>query len=483
MSKNKPSTQAAAAAAAPEVETPAIVLEPVPLRKMAIVDNILVEAVSNRYFHGFSAVAGLPGIEIEKVAPQFGCTPFLPKLTFDEWKQIVSFHRWSVATYSAETHISTLLTADGQYIHCPFHQAIRRGAMTVNVDYTTPDNIAILEQFQSELGINTGDFHASTHNHVRAGAFASGTDKDDETFKQGWHFTIGNCDQKKVSIDGRVRVKFNPRWDDEGRVMVRASSNLIQISDWANWVDIPHVHPDMPDAMRKDAALFWLTTCPDEGFPEEWKSYITETKTVYGGHGHGQGPVGYQNRQQWQGRTSQQQQWNAEDWNANGSRKANGTVENAASTVPAKKLASIPADRASRRGHILAYGAVSEEAVAENLNGISISREMYREYRVEISILDMLATHGLTLSDALTITGSIKNGTHLALYTSEGTTIARAAKAILDSEDFAAVAAACVNLEDLFRLCPGYMVSQAVSECPHNRRLLLGSFMKDTSDV
>jgi hypothetical protein len=270
---------------------------------------------ANRFF-GLDAVVPLKSLNIEAKAPEFSVT--CPKIPWSDWCQIVSFHRWCVKTFNAETHISHLLTSDNKFIHCPFHQQVRRGAMTIHVNYASTENQEILRRLNEEYGVSTGDFHGTTHNHVTAAAFESGTDKSDEEFKQGFHFTLGKLNMPVVDIHARVRVIIPAQFDEEGNRLSSAVRELIpDVKDIGKLIEIPGWDPSLSMAVRQELSKYW--TCrtpqlqrvievpvegqvatPDDGFPEEWKDYIVELPATtyspgkyYGGAGTYSSPQSY----------------------------------------------------------------------------------------------------------------------------------------------------------------------------------------------
>lgn len=229
---------------------------------------------SNRFFSSavevplasINAVAGGPEVEIKA-----------PKIPYDHWKQIVAWHRKVVKDYNAEAHISHLLTRDGEYLHVPFHQSVRRGSMTIKVDYQDADNAIIMQRLEDEYGVSTGDFHGTTHNHVVSTAFESGTDKTDEEYKQGVHFTVGKMNLPVIDIHARVRVLMSAEFDPEtGERRMAAGSLYGVIKDYGRLLEIPGWDASMPEAAREALSLWHATHVPDEGFPAEWMDFIDE---------------------------------------------------------------------------------------------------------------------------------------------------------------------------------------------------------------
>lgn len=201
------------------------------------------------------------------------------RIPWEDWIQICAFHRWSVATFRAETMISHLLTREGKFIHVPFHQQVTRGAMTIHVNYESPENEELYTRLIQEHGVNMGAFHGTTHNHVVSTAFESGVDKSDETDKQGFHFTLGQLDKFPLDIHARVRIII-PGSFANGQLVVGASRQYGVIEDYSQLIEVPGVEDDMPPELRIAISKHRVTRTTDLGFPEEWKAMVTEKKYV-----------------------------------------------------------------------------------------------------------------------------------------------------------------------------------------------------------
>jgi hypothetical protein len=265
----------------------------IPPDGLIIGDKKVYAARRNRFFEALTEVP-LPSINARPMEDPLKI--LLPPIPYDHWKQIVSWHRKVVADYNAEAHISHLLTRDNQYLHVPFHQSIRRGAMTVDVNYKSPDNLAIMERLEQEYGVSTGDYHGTTHNHVKSSAFESGVDKNDETHKQGVHFTVGYMDRPVIDIHCRIRVLLNAVFDPEtGARRLAASSQYVLVEDYGRVIDIPGWDPDIPLETRKTLSKWHAIHVPDEGHPAEWMDFIDEVAyTSY--HNQGNWPQTYGNQ-------------------------------------------------------------------------------------------------------------------------------------------------------------------------------------------
>jgi hypothetical protein len=270
---------------APEEEDPRYVQVAMPAGGLRISGSKLYAPRENRFFRGWTETPPA-GFNMESAAPELKI--LAPKITYDDWKQIVAYHIWSVKTYNAETHISHLLTEAGAYIHFPFHQRITRGAMTVKVDYETEENLEVFAKLREQFGVNSGDWHGTTHNHVHMGAFDSATDKDDETTKQGFHITVGKMAVYPIDIHARIRVKMSAEYDNQGNRVLPANSELVPVKDFGHIIAVPGWDASLPAEVREKLSLHWVTHIKDEGFPEEWKDCITEVKSNYSSH-HGGG--------------------------------------------------------------------------------------------------------------------------------------------------------------------------------------------------
>jgi hypothetical protein len=245
----------------------------IPTEGLGIHEGQLFSIRENMFFSGAAPIP-LASLNVKAITPEWKI--LAPKIPYSHWCSIVAFHKWCVATFCAETHISHLLTDDGKWIHCPFHQSVTRGAMTIQVDYSTPENLAIFEHLRTTYGVNSGNWHGTTHNHVKASAFASGTDKGDELHKQGVHITVGNCDKEVITVDARIRILIPARFNEDGDKISPPVSELLMVKDWGTILEIPGWDKSLPDAVRIPLAHHWATHTPDNGFPEEWKDYITE---------------------------------------------------------------------------------------------------------------------------------------------------------------------------------------------------------------
>lgn len=462
-------------------DVPAVIALPPPPRIILLKGDQFLEPRQNRFFHAPAPVElELPGLVIKPVTVlPIGLTPGLRRLTYDEWCQIAAFHVWSVATFRAETLLDHFILPNGEHYTTPFHQQVTRGAMTISVDYTTSENVELMQRLTA-MGINSGDFHGTTHNHVTMSAFASGTDKDDEAFKQGWHFTIGNCDKKPLSVHGRIRIRFSPRFDEDGNRIAKGFSEIYEVSDWSKVIDIPGVDEDMPPELRKQICEYWVTRPKDQGFPEEWKSFVSEKKfTSYSGGGTGHGPARFQGRY-YGGHGGYQGQFPTDDDEFYGF-PTSGKSSPAASTpgsAAGRNVVTTAKPSAVAKGHHLASGTVEEGRVETVIGGTSISREQYRKYRHELALLEALASSPLSRDEIGKLLSKFEGGGYKEFYSAPSGMLEVACCRLIDSvTDLEALVAAAKNVLDLWNACPLYAWSASPQEHPANRAFLLTHMM------
>lgn len=227
-------------------------------------------------------------LQLERVSAP-GLLSDIPKFPYEQWLQVVGFHRWSYKTFKQETHLSHFITKDNQFITLPFHQTV--SGMTIKIDLQTEENQQLLRSLEEQYGIDIGGFHGTTHNHVNANAYQSGTDKHDEENQQGVHFTLGNLGQKDMSIHARVSAIFNGDMSliEPGKPFPPEAKILKKMMDLApvsilSFIDVPHLDDNFKEMPKEyiDAAMKRYITGigfdTELPFPDEWKARVTEKK-------------------------------------------------------------------------------------------------------------------------------------------------------------------------------------------------------------
>lgn len=157
--------------------------------------------------------------------------------------------------------------------------------MTVREDITTEER----ESWAREGLIEAGTMHS----HCEAGAFQSGTDRDDEARRDGLHVTIGKL--KNDPYDIHARMTWTLVGEEKDGKLVRASQIINQKPNLRDWFILPQVVEDFIDAepsLEVGVIKYMLTKPPgkDISYPEGWKAKLirrTATATTPVGAWHG----------------------------------------------------------------------------------------------------------------------------------------------------------------------------------------------------
>lgn len=254
-------------------------------------DGKIVSFRDNSYFsvaEPLNAESIAKKLNITKVESE-GISSKIPTMPYEQWLQIVGFHRWSYKTFKKETHLSHFITKEGKFITLPFHQEAT--GMSIKIELNSPENQALIAQLTEEHGIDIGGFHGTTHNHVAMAAFQSTTDNSDEAGQQGIHFTLGELHKPEMSIHARVSAIFNGDISQikEGSppppeaLILKKMITLSPISI-LSFIDIPHLDKNFKEMPKEyiDAAMKRYVTGigfhETLEFPEEWKARVTEKK-------------------------------------------------------------------------------------------------------------------------------------------------------------------------------------------------------------
>jgi hypothetical protein len=120
------------------------------------------------------------------------------KIEWSSIQEVISFFLWQHRTFKTESQLRLLRHENGSFIFIPFYQYIETGLQSNEVKDSI-ENTRLTEHYLK----NGYHFFGSIHHHCSVNAFQSGTDYQDEIKINGFHFTIGNLDQKKLGLHGR----------------------------------------------------------------------------------------------------------------------------------------------------------------------------------------------------------------------------------------------------------------------------------------
>lgn len=135
-------------------------------------------------------------------------------MPYEMWQSIIRFFKWSYDEHKSESLVYLYYNEKEEkwMAWAPPQEGI---GMTVKAKDDHP-NFKQSDLFKGYIRVGTG------HHHCSAGAFASGTDKDDEKDHNGFHFTVGKLDEGKLDL--HFRATFNGN---------------VQVVDPSWWISLP----------------------------------------------------------------------------------------------------------------------------------------------------------------------------------------------------------------------------------------------------
>lgn len=143
-----------------------------------------------------------PDIPVPEMELQGRFNVGFPKIPYALFLQIAKWQTEIALEHRCEAATSLFLI-NNEWVAVPFYQENNVNCMTIDVDFTTPENAALMEQY---AGGSLMGMHATLHNHVNGGAGQSGTDMKDERNLFGPHITIGNLNSKQMSFHARMSL-------------------------------------------------------------------------------------------------------------------------------------------------------------------------------------------------------------------------------------------------------------------------------------
>ncbi len=248
--------------------------------KSAIITASSGKSVEEKKFNGVFSC--LLEHEVKATKAQFEYTG--PKISPNEWAQMMAFFEWTQATERSEAQVRLFVHPVHGWKAWAFPQKGGTG-MTIKEIDDHPARAAQRAQFADHDGCL---YFGTVHHHCTCSAFQSGTDSADEQSQDGLHITIGNMDKPDRDIHCRLYLKghkFEPIMDafwniGEG---ITAKANEFK--------DLFGIMPDLDKTARRQMAksseILIAThglTPPAEGFlffPAQWKdNYIIDRPVV-----------------------------------------------------------------------------------------------------------------------------------------------------------------------------------------------------------
>lgn len=225
--------------------------------ELLIHNNKLLKPVDSELFRGWVEV---PEAEIKTLTgdPKYHWKG--SKIPFALWEQVCGFLRWTQKQFKEEAMVTFF-----------YHIERREWAAWAFPQEPNGMTIKLLPELQAykddRKRFGAGWIQAgSVHHHCGAGAFASGTDNEDECNRDGVHITLGKMEDAYMDLD--IRQVFDG---------VKSKTTSIE------WIECPSYLADCPKHTRWQFWDFAIRAVPlGTDFPAEWKERIYEKPTYRG---------------------------------------------------------------------------------------------------------------------------------------------------------------------------------------------------------
>jgi len=192
-----------------------------------------------------------------------------PKIDAEMWQQVLAFFAWSFEKTRSETQVRLFVNVnDKKWAAWAFPQICGTGMTTKEVSDSSP----AFDEQRARFGDHLGWIPFGTvHHHCTAGAFQSGTDRDNEHNQDGLHITIGHMTSIKHDMHSRFYLsgcKFEPDmsllWD--------IGNAMEEVPEWARAL--------LPAGTENKIAVeqMCVPVKADHPFPQEWKDNLIEEK-------------------------------------------------------------------------------------------------------------------------------------------------------------------------------------------------------------
>lgn len=189
-----------------------------------------------------------------------------PKFSEEMWDEILAFFKWSYAKTRGETQVRLFVHPQQGWKAWAFPQEASSGLSTTEL----PDNPMTKEQNAVLQADPEWQLYGTVHHHCSAGAFQSGTDKDNERMQEGIHITVGHIDKDVHSIDARFYYKgckFQPDLSEFWDVGDAVKTKRDELQDYFGI--------KLPLAQIAEAQM--CQTCSkDQKFPDQWQANLIE---------------------------------------------------------------------------------------------------------------------------------------------------------------------------------------------------------------
>lgn len=199
-------------------------------------------------------------------------------MPYELWQKIIRFFKWSYDEHKSESLVYLYYNEKEEkwLAWAPPQEGI---GMTVK-SKDDHENFKQSNEFKGYIKVGTG------HHHCSAGAFASGTDRDDEKDANGFHFTVGKLDEARLDL--HFRATFNGN---------------VQVVNPCNWIDLPeHLAKAValaPQLENEAYSIALKAHAPKEmEVDAQWKANFFHERQ-WQGSSQGSGYQGYQQGKDW----------------------------------------------------------------------------------------------------------------------------------------------------------------------------------------
>lgn len=224
-------------------------------------------------------------IEIPTGVPNFSWKG--GKMDIEDWRRIVAFFRYYADVDDSEVQVRLFYLPDeNRIIPWAFPQKKRTGMTTKEIENS--DHNAQMSEILSRGATPCG----SNHSHVRAGAFQSPTDIEDEKDHDGIHITLGKVTSDPIDIHARVyyrTIKYDANLSEWIDVLSPENMALIEQVKREAGVDVT----DQIVKRRLLGGISKEEAASDGAFPQAWRDNVIEEPAAVVGFG----GAGYYGRQ------------------------------------------------------------------------------------------------------------------------------------------------------------------------------------------
>lgn len=232
------------------------VLTPKPLAKIVFKDGKIFRQTDNDLYTGWEQIYGYELVDPNKMRFMWkgGLIPWTL------WVEVCCFLRWTQATHHCEALMTFFYNKkEKTWKVWPFSQ--HPVGMTIKYETTHTLYAEDRKQFGNDW-MQMG----SIHHHCNSAAFQSTTDKSDEEDRDGVHFTLGNMNDRKMTID--IRQVFDG---------VQSEPNI------THWLEMPNFAKNCGEDLMYEVFGKSVAYAGLEGasFPPEWKDRIIEKKSTH----------------------------------------------------------------------------------------------------------------------------------------------------------------------------------------------------------